>query len=539
MTLWWKRGVIYQIYPRSFMDGSGDGIGDLRGAASRLDYLQWLGIDAIWFSPLFPSPMVDFGYDVSDYTDIHPDYGTLADFDVLLESAHKRGIKVLLDLVPNHTSDQHQWFIESSSSRDNPRRDWYIWKDPAPNGSPPNNWLSYFGGPAWTFDEATGQYYLHNFAPEQPELNWRNPAVKDAMFDVVRFWLSRGVDGFRIDVIDRIIKDDLFRDNPPDPNWQPGGNPVYSLRRIYSEGRPEIHDYMREFRGVFDEFPGTVLIGEVAYDLPLEKVVDYYGVERGGHGDELHLPFNFGLFARMWNAADIRAHVDEYDAAVPSYGWPNYVLGNHDNSRLATRIGPAGARLAAMLLLTLRGTPTLYYGDEIGMTDVPIPREKIQDPQGKNTPGFNRDEARTPMQWDNSPGGGFTHHPEPWLPLAADYATVNAAVQQTESDSMLLFYRRLLNYRRRTQALNNGRYYPVNAVPEDCFVYLRQYNDQTVLVALNFTGAPQLLKLPKLGTGRIAVATRMDREGQTASMASFTLLPDEGVIVALSASAPR
>jgi alpha-glucosidase len=533
MTMWWQRGVIYQIYPRSFMDASGDGIGDLRGVLARLEHLVELGVDAIWFSPMFPSPMADFGYDVADYRDIHPDYGTLADFDQLLAEAHARGLRIILDLVPNHTSDQHPWFQESRASRDNPRRDWYIWKDPAPDGGPPNNWLAYFGGPAWTFDEATGQYYMHNFVPEQPELNWRNPAVKEAMFAVIRFWLRRGVDGFRVDVIDRILKDKQFRDNPPNPDWRPGDNPVWSLLRVYSEQGPETHEYMRQFRQVFDEFEERVLIGEVAYDLPVERLVAYHGREGSGTGDELHLPFNFSLITIPWDAAAIRAHVDAYDAAMPSYGWPNYVLGNHDRERLASRVGKEQARVAAMLLLTLRGTPTLYYGEEIGMVNVPIPEDQVKDPQGRNTPGLNRDEVRTPMQWDSSANAGFSTAPETWLPVAPDYETVNVAVQQDDPDSFLSFYRRLLAYRRETPAVHSGTYRVVDGVPAGCYVYLRQLGDQRRLVALNLTGAAQTLRLPQFGSGRIAVCTRVTREGETVDCSALPLDGDQGLVLEL------
>jgi alpha-glucosidase len=533
---WWQRGVVYQIYPRSFMDHSGDGVGDIQGVIDKLDYVEWLGVDAIWFSPLFPSPMADFGYDVSDYIAIHPDYGTLADFDRLLIEAHSRDLKVILDLVPNHTSDEHQWFVESRRSMDDPKRDWYIWKDPGPDGGPPNNWKSYFGGPAWTFDEATGQYYMHNFHPKQPELNWRNTEVEQAMFDVIRFWLRRGVDGFRIDVIDRLLKDPQFRDNPPHPDWSEGDNPTNALRRVHSEAQfPELFDLWRRFRRVFDEFPNKVAIGEVAYDYGPQQLAGFYGEERtdtDNENDGLHLPFNFGLIAQPWDAESIRAFVDTYDAALPSYAWPNYVLGNHDQSRIASKYGRAQARVAAVMLLTLRGTPTIYYGDELGMEDVTIPDERIQDPQGRDR-NFNRDECRTPMQWDTSPHAGFClADVTPWLPVADDYQQHNVAVQTDDPNAMLNLHQRLLNYRRRTPALHIGRYYAIDPCPAGCFVYLRQYNDQRCLIALNFTGETRTLDLSDYGDSTtIILSTEADRDGQPVDLGALALHGDEGVII--------
>lgn len=531
---WWQTGVIYQIYPRSFMDASGDGIGDLQGVRARLDYLQWLGVDAIWFSPLFPSPMADFGYDVADYTDIHPDYGTLDDFDQLLADAHQRGMRVLLDLVPNHTSDQHEWFVQARASRDNPYRDWYIWRDPQPDGSPPNNWMSYFGGPAWTFDEATGQYYLHNFTPEQPELNWRNPAVEQAIFDAIRFWLRRGLDGFRVDVIDRILKDEQLRDNPPDPRWREGDGPHGRWLRIHSEGHPDLPAYMRRFRAVFDEFPDKVIVGEIQYDLTLEQVMPFYGDARDERtGDAVHLPFNFGLITRLWDAETIRDFVNEYEGLLPSYAWPNYVLGNHDVPRLASRVGAEQARVAAMLLLTLRGTPTLYYGDELGMPNSPVPQDRMQDPQGRNNAGFNRDEARAPMAWDDTPNTGFSQPGvETWLPAAPD-PVINVAAQRDDPDSMLALYRRLLAYRRETPALRQGTYQHVADAPAGCFAYVRQDGDQRRLVLLNFLGGAQRVCLPAYGSGRVALSTRQGRDGLALDLSDFELLPDEGVIIEL------
>lgn len=528
---WWQKAVVYQIYPRSFMDASGDGIGDLAGVMQRLDYLAWLGIDAIWFSPLFPSPMYDFGYDVADYRDIHPDYGTLDDFDKLLIEAHSRGMKILLDLVPNHTSSLHAWFQESRASRDNPKRDWYIWRDPKPDGSPPNNWLSYFGGPAWTFDETTGQYYLHNFVSQQPDLNYRNPDVVEAMFDVIRFWLARGIDGFRVDVIDRVMKDPEFRDNPPNPDWKPGDPEVGSLLRIHSESAPDTHDMMRQFRKVFNEYSDKVLIGEIAYGLNMDQYAAFFGDQKGDTGDELHMPFNFGLIGKSMTVEAIKSFVDAYDAAIPTFGWPNYVLGNHDVPRLASAFGTEKARIAAMLLLTLRGTPTLYYGDEIGMENVPVPEDRIQDPQGRNKAGFNRDECRAPMQWDDSAHAGFsTTTGDPWLAVAPDFARNNVATHRDDDDSTLNLYRRLLAYRKATPSLQLGRYYAIDDAPEGCFAYIRQYNDQRRLVLLNMTDA-MLEASFDYDAATVGISTAAARDGERVDPRNVTLAPYEGLVL--------
>ena len=358
------------------------GVGDLKGLISQFDYLRWLDIDAVWLSPIYPSPMKDFGYDVADYTAIHPRFGTMEDFDRLVRETHAHDIKLILDFVPNHSSDQHPWFIESRSSRDNPKRDWYIWHDPAPGGGPPNNWLSNFGGSAWEDDPKTEQYYYHAFLREQPDLNWRNPQLVEAMLNVLRFWLERGVDGFRVDVLWHLIKDDQFRDNPPNPYWREGADPYQKLLELHSTDQAEVHAVVTRMRRLVDQYQDRVLIGEIY--LPVERLVQYYGIDLSG----VHVPFNFQLLLAKWNARDIARIIAEYEAALPKGGWPNWVLGNHDRSRIASRVGPTQARLAAMLLLTLRGTPTLYYGDEIGMRDVEIQPAKVQDPFEKTVPGL-------------------------------------------------------------------------------------------------------------------------------------------------------
>jgi alpha-glucosidase len=522
---WWQRGVIYQIYPRSFQDSNGDGIGDLRGVLNRLDYLAWLGVDAIWLSPIYPSPMADFGYDISNYTDIDPMFGTLADFDDLLAQAHRRGIKVILDFVPNHTSDQHPWFQESRSSRTSPKRNWYIWRDPGPGGGPPNNWLSNFGGGAWEFDDRTGQYYYHAFLKEQPDLNWRNPEVRQAMLDVLRFWLERGVDGFRVDVIWHIVKDEEFRDNPLNPDYGPGQPPHHELLATYNTDRPEVHDIIAEMRRVFDQYGERMFVGEIY--LPVERLVTYYGA----HGSGVHLPFNFQLIHLPWNARAIERAINNYEAALPPYGWPNWVLGNHDQPRIASRVGAAQARIAAMLLLTLRGTPTMYYGDEIGMHSVPIPPEMVQDPFEKNTPGmgFGRDPQRTPMQWTAEKGAGFTAG-HTWLPLAADYERVNVDAQRDDPRSLLTFCRRLLALRRQQPALAIGDYHAVPA-DGDLLAYMRTWEEKQFLVVLNLghRDARYDSEAP-IAHGRILLSTHLDRECDEVH-GSVELRPDEAVVI--------
>ncbi|HEV2149722.1 MAG TPA: alpha-amylase family glycosyl hydrolase [Longimicrobiaceae bacterium] len=533
--LWWQRGIVYQVYPRSFQDSDGDGVGDLPGITSRLDYLRWLGVDAVWISPIYPSPMADFGYDVSDYCGIHPMFGTMADFDRLVEEAHARGLKVILDFVPNHSSDQHPWFAESRRSRDNPKRDWYIWRDPAPDGGPPNNWLSNFGGPAWTFDEATGQYYYHAFLKEQPDLNWRNPQVVRAMLEVLRFWLERGVDGFRVDVIWHLIKDPEFRDNPPDPTWTPDQRPYDALLKVHSTDQPEVHDVIGEMRRLFDEYHERVLIGEIY--LPVERLVRYYGEDMSG----VHLPFNFQLILARWDARHLAGLIDEYEAALPEGGWPNWVLGNHDQHRIASRVGAAQARVAAMLLLTLRGTPTLYYGDEIGMHDVEIPPDRVQDPFEKNVPGkgLGRDPERTPMQWDAGPNAGFTTG-DPWLPIAEDHRVVNVEAERDAPRSTLSLYRRLIDLRRGEPALEVGRFEPV-AADGDVLAYIRRARrgEGDFLVALNLGSRPHVLGRPAdAQAGVVAVSTHLDREGERVR-GDVELRPDEGVVIRLTRARHR
>src|SRR6202140_5310117 len=522
---WWRHGIFYQIYPRSFQDSNADGIGDIAGIIERLPYLLALGVDAVWLSPIFPSPMADFGYDISDYTGIDPLFGSMADFDALMRAAHAAGLKVILDLVPNHTSDRHPWFLESRSSRDNARRDWYLWREPAADGGPPNNWLSEFGGSAWQYDAATRQYYYHAFLAQQPDLNWRNPSVREAIFEVMRFWLRKGVDGFRVDVIWHLIKDAEFRDNPPNPYFREGRPPHERTLPLHSTDQPEVHDVIAEMRAVIDEFDGRVLIGEIY--LPLEGLVTYYGRDRA----EAHLPFNFALLSAPWNARAIERIIHDYETALPAEAWPNWVLGNHDRPRVASRVGSAQARVAAMLLLTLRGTPTLYYGDEIGMHQVAIAPDQVRDPFERNVPGIGvgRDGCRTPMQWDATRYAGFSTV-QPWLPLPDDSVHENVVNLDADERSILRLYKALIGLRKKLPQLVSGTYTPI-AAQGDLLLYRRQFEGRALVVALNLGDEPVSIESEPAGlSGEILLSTFLDREGEQIGD-TLDLRGDEGVII--------
>ena len=530
---WWQRGVIYQIYPWSFADASGDGVGDLRGIRDHVDYLAWLGVDAVWLSPIFPSPGVDLGYDVSDYRDVDPRFGSLRDLDDLVAALHAVDVRLILDLVPNHTSDRHPWFEQSRRDRTNPRHDWYVWRDPRPDGAAPNNWESYFGGSAWTFLDPPGRWYLHSFDPGQPDLNWDNPGVRDAIRDVMRFWLDRGVDGFRIDVIWLLGKDPELRDNPPNQGWREGLPDYLRLRRAYSEDGPRAHDHAQFLRSVVDEYPDRVMIGEVV--LPPERAVAYYGTDLL----EAHLPHNFALtevrpgdaldlVVADWTAEGIRAIVEHYEAVMPEGAWPNWLLGDHDFPRVASRLGPERARVAQMLLLTLRGTPTCYYGDELGLVDAPPgTRGAVTDPQA--TTGEERDRlvARTPMPWTTGPNGGFSAV-EPWYPIASDDQALTVERQRADPGSLLHLFRALIRLRRERPALAVGAYRSLLA-PEDVLSFERWHPDVAVHVHLNLGPSPRQIDL---AGGRVVLSTA----GPTAPAPKVTLGGYEGVVVDVSAS---
>jgi alpha-glucosidase len=490
-------------------------VGDLIGVRERLDYLEWLGVDAVWLSPIFRSPMADFGYDVADYRDVDPLFGTLQDLDALIADVHRRGMHLLLDFVPNHTSDQHPWFIDARSSRTADRRDWYIWRDPQPGGGPPNAWQSAFLGSAWEWDDASGQYYFHSFLKDQPDLDWTNPSVRAAMKDVLRFWFRRGIDGFRVDVVNLLAKGpELALPN------QPEERPTWGFE-------PAVHPLMRELRAVADELDERVLIGEIW--LPPTELATFYGAQL----DELHLPFNFGLLElTAWDASTVRDAVVAYEQALPADAWPNWVVSNHDRRRVATRLGAAQARVATMLLLTLRGTPTLYYGDEIGMVEVELPRAEWRDPQGLRG-GPTRDGCRTPMGWDSSAGAGFTTG-TPWLPLDQPRGT-NVAAQRDDPASLLSLTRDLLEWRRAETALNVGDWHDLGSAGS-AFAYLRTSVDPDggrFLVCLNL--ADEQTPLPEAATslsGAIVVST-LPTKAHPRFDGRHELAPGEGLLVRL------
>jgi len=469
--------------------------------------------------------MKDFGYDISNYVDVAPLFGTLADLDRLIADAHDLGLKVILDLVPNHTSSEHPWFRESRSSRDNPKRDFYLWHDAKPDGSPPNNWLSAFGGPAWTWDETTQQFYYHAFLPEQPDLNWRNPAVREAIYEVMRFWFDRGVDGFRIDVLWHLVKDARLRDNPENPEYTPALVPYESLLPVYSTDQPEVHEIIAEMRALADQYVDRVLIGEVY--LPITRLMTYYGQD----GTGAHLPFNFQLVTLPWDARVIGAAISEYEGALPEDAWPNWVLGNHDRPRVATRIGPAQARVAAVLLLTLRGTPTLYYGDELGMSDAEVAPEQMADPQGKNV-GLSRDPQRAPMLWNSQAYAGFSSV-KPWLPLVRDYERFTVEAEAADPSSMLSLHRRLLLLRRGELALRVGAYVPVPC-SGSVLAYRREAEDSRLLVALNLGSEPATLELTQSGVVLLSSSGRL--EGEPVS-SELQLLPNDAFVIRLDPQA--
>jgi alpha-glucosidase len=522
---WWQRGAIYQIYPRSFADSDGDGVGDLPGIIKRLDYLNdgtkhSLGVEAIWLSPFYPSPMADFGYDISNYTSVDSIFGSLSDFDSLVEQAHARGIKVVVDWVPNHTSDRHPWFVESRMGADSSKRDWYVWRDPNPDGGPPNNWRSTFEavGPAWTFDRNSGQYYLHSFTPQQPDLNWDNPEVEKAMHAVLRFWLERGVDGFRLDVIHKISKDPELRDNP-DPS-------AGEAEMRHDEDWPTIHDRLRRIRSVIDEYDDRMLVGEVhIYDLP--RFIQYIN-----SGDQLHMAHNFTFTHLPWDATAIRASVDQFQKLSAGRAWPAWFLSNHDQSRMVTRygggdLGEARARVAAMLLYTLRGTPFIYQGDELGLPDAEIPPGSVVDVDG-------RDPERAPIPWEPpseaGAGAGFSTG-RPWLPLVADAERLCVRNQVGDPDSLLSLVRRLASRRRHDDCLQRGEYRSVDA-GDGLFGYVRELEGESLLVLLNFAAEARRFRhsdLPERAT--IELSTNRAREPRTVTVDDLELRPNEGLLL--------
>ncbi|ATJ83959.1 alpha-glucosidase [Halomonas beimenensis] len=520
---WWRGGVIYQIYPRSFMDANGDGIGDLAGITQKLGYVASLGVDAVWLSPFFTSPMKDFGYDVSDYRDVDPMFGSLDDFKALLARAHELGLKVIIDQVISHTSDAHPWFEESRQSRDNPRADWYVWADPRPDGTPPNNWLSIFGGAAWTFDSRRRQYYLHNFLTSQPDLNFHHPEVRTAQLDNLRFWLDLGVDGFRLDTVNFYFHDRELRDNPPVPADEaktlgaPDANPYTWQRHVYDLSRPENLGFLKDLRALMDEYPGTTTVGEIGDDNPLERMAEYTA-----GGDKLHMAYTFDLLNAPHSPAYIREVIARFQRLAGD-AWPCWALSNHDVVRSATRWGAAEdpvayPKVALAMLLSLRGSVCLYQGEELGLPEAEVPFEHIQDPYGKVLwPEFKgRDGCRTPMPWRDTPDAGFSpaEGAAPWLPVEPRQLPLAVERQQDDRHSVLNATRALLAFRRRHPALAEGDLELVD-VGEELLGFIRRHRDEALLCIFNLTGEPRETEIPTCGRRLEAPGFEASLDGET------------------------
>ncbi len=539
---WWRSAVFYQIYPWSFQDSNDDGIGDLQGMQSRLGYLRdgtsaSLGVDAIWLSPIYPSPMRDFGYDVSDYVNIDRRFGTLKDFDRLIAEAHHRGIRVIMDFVLNHTSNQHQWFLESRASRFSPKRHWYCWADGKFFRRRPSNWNARFGGSSWTWDPVAGQYYLHSFLKEQPDLNWQDPSLRAAMWDIVRFWLDRGVDGFRLDAINWLGKDMRWPNNP----LRLGLRGYTRQQHLYDRDQALCHEVMRELRQVISAYPDVVLIGEAAADTPGGPASFY-----GQGDDELHLVFDFRLMKSPWRAESFRQFLTRHVPSIPKGGWPTIVLSNHDQPRHIDRYGTdtnatARARTAALLLLTMPGTPFLYYGEEVGMRNGTLRYRDLRDPYTKRFWPFRpgRDPARTPMQWDGSAHAGFTTG-KPWLPVALDYSQLNVATEASDRRSLWSLYRQLLEFRRASPALHRGAYRVIEGCPPDCLLYERTARTDTgteerMLIAVNFSQQACAFALGASSLdGLVLVSTNPDAVEMKWDSTRIQLGPEEGRLIRLS-----
>lgn len=526
---WWKTGVIYQIYPKSFKDSNGDGTGDLKGIISKLDYLndgtkKSLGIDAIWLSPFYKSPQYDSGYDISDFRAVDHIFGTLEDFQKLAKEANKRGIKIILDFVGNHSSDEHPWFIESKSSRTNPKADWYYWKDPKPDGSPPNNWYSVFGGSTWKYVEERKQYYFHEFSDRQPDLNWRNPDVKNAMLDVLRFWISKGANGFRFDAVANLMKNKDFKDekilNKADPKFQ-------NQKHNYEKNNPDEHPLLEEIHKVLkSEGEDILAIGEVC-DAGKDWV-KYYGTKKSR---ELDMPYYFDLLNVEWNSNSIKKIIEKQEKITNGIGWPNYVLSNHDSPRIASKFGKRNARAAALLLLTLRGTPTIYFGDELGLENTNVPVEKWTDPQVKKDPSnFCRDFSRTPMQWNNSKNAGFSSAAENklWLPVAQNFRSYNVEKLENEPRSILNLYKNLLWFRKKNPLLNQGKYQTLELRPSEVFGFKRYNSTDSFTTVINPTDQELIVELGDMG-GEVVLSSGLDRDGKIGS--KFLIRANEGILI--------
>lgn len=521
----WGNRIIYQVYPRSFKDSNADGIGDIPGIIEKLDYLRDLGIDAIWLSPVYRSPMRDFGYDISDYRDIDPLFGTLSDFDNLINKSHKKNIKVLMDFVPNHTSIEHSWFKESRSSKDNPKRNWYIWRPPKKNGKEPNNWLSQFGGSVWEKDSQTEEYYLHTFDVSQPDLNWRNPEVVSEMLQVMRYWMKRGVDGFRVDVAYYLFKDPFFRDEPYNPAYLPERQMPYdSLLHAYTVALPETLHMLKKFNNVINEFNDRFIVCEV-YTF-LHEIINLYQIV----DHQSFAPFNFSFISLPWDASVQKKYIDEFDLLVGNDYFPTYVLGNHDKPRIVSRLGVDAARTAALLQLTLRGIPFIYYGEELGMKNMDIPEEEMKDPQAINMRGMNfgRDPQRTPMQWDNTRFGGFSKV-MPWLPLGHATGEKNVAFEVNDPKSFLNLYKTLIKLRKNRISLADGDYIPLDIVNNNVLGFMRKKGNETSLILANFSAEEQMVAPPK-GAWKTILSTKLDIYERDEKK-EIVLRPFEGIIL--------
>jgi alpha-glucosidase len=541
-TPWWQTAVVYENHLPSFRDGNGDGIGDLPGLTASLDYLaDVLGVDAVWVGPFYRSPLLDQGYDITDHCAVEPTFGTIADVDTLIDAAHRRNLRVIVDYVPNHTSDQHPWFVESRSSRRNPKRDWYVWRDPAPGGGPPNNWTSEAGGSVWEFDPATGQYYLHSHLVEQPDLDWRNPAVRAAMLAVLRFWLDRGVDGVRVDVAHMLMKDPLLRDNPvrpvPHVNRFDLQHADFAIQEhVHDRRHPDVFAALAEIRAVVDDYPERAVIAEIE-GMPWDEWSAYFGDNANG----VHLPFAFRLIETPWDALALGAEIDALVAATPPGAWPALALGNHDRPRLATRLGARQAGVAATLLLTLPGTPTILYGDELGLEDQSVPVARQRDQFARSTGGVSRDPTRTPMPWSaTAPNGGFSDAAEAdlWLPVSRHLPDVAISSQLAEPSSMLALYRRLLATRRASPALRHGSYRRLDPdrLPPDVLAYERSSAADRKIVVLNLGGESHVVGV---GTGGIVVASTDPARAGRGVAGMVALDPDEAVVIDVPAAATK
>ncbi len=530
---WFHTASVYHVYPRSLKDTNTDGIGDLEGIIDSLDYFndgteESLGVDALWLSPIYPSPGKDFGYDVTDHKAIDPLMGNMRTFETLLAEAKRRGIRILLDYIPNHTSDEHPWFQESRSSRKNPKRDWYIWRDPAEGGGPPNNWLSVFGGSAWTFDEMTGQYYLHHHFSFQPDLNWRNAEVREEMLGVLRFWLDKGVSGFRTDAIYTLIEDASFADNPPNPNYRAGkDDPYLSLLHENDLGDEEMYGVLGEMCEVISHYDDAFMVSESYVDVStLDKL---YAACKNGR----HAPLNFSLISLPWEAQAYKAHIEELESTLDDHEWPNYVLGNHDRRRVTDRLGRERARLLAILQMTLRGMPFVYYGEEIGMKGADVSDDKRQDPLSLQLPGMHmgRDSERSPMQWDGTEHAGFSKV-QPWLPVAEDYELYNVKAEEEDPDSFLALYRHLIWHRKHSSALSSGEYVSIDVGSGDVLGYERVATDERVCVVLNFSTEDRDIILP-FREAKVVASTHMRKEGEIVEGPQYRLRGHEGLVLSI------